>query len=488
MTKLIDAIRTKDATTENGMATNSTSLDLCVDLFFTIGAMRGQDKQRLINSFTKAYGENPLTATKLLFWARDVRGGAGERQIFRDIITYLACSKHKSVLKKNLALISEYGRWDDLLPLIGTSLEKDALNLIASALKDGNGLCAKWMPRPNVSSSEKKRWVSVLRKHMGLDPKSYRQMLVAHTNVVEQLMCSKEFGAIEYGKIPSKAMSDYMKAFGKNDYERFSAYLDSVDKGEAKINTGAVYPYDIVKNMKHGSANGADTQWNALPNYMEGNNERIIPLVDVSSSMNTPAGGSNNTTSAMDVAISLGLYISERNEGPFKDSFITFDSNPTLEVVNGTLSQRYKQMHDAKWGGSTNLQGAFELMLTKAKASNISEDEMPTMMIVLSDMEFNSAIRTGGWGGSHPAWNVTAQEMMETLYATAGYKMPKIVYWNIASRGDNNKPVQFDENGTALVSGFSPALLTSLLAGKDMTPYSMMMTVIGGERYAPIAI
>lgn len=484
MTKLIDAIRTNDALTENGMSTNSSSLNLCVDLFFTIGAMRGQDKTRLINTFTKAYGEDALTATKLLFWARDVRGGAGERQIFRDIITYLAGSKNSSVLKKNLSLISEYGRWDDLLTLIGTPLEKDALDLIAGALKEGNGLCAKWMPRPNVGNREKKRWASVLRKHLGLDPKAYRKMLVEHTNVVEQLMCAKEFGNIQYGKIPSKAMSDYMKAFGKHDYERFSAYLNAVDKGEAKINAGAVYPYDIIKNMKNGSKNGADTQWNALPNYMEGNNERVIPLVDVSSSMGCSAGGNANVT-CMDVAISLGLYISERNEGPFKDAFITFHSSPSLEVVKGSLSERYRQMASSKWGGSTNLQAAFELILTKAKASKLAEGDMPTMMLILSDMEFNTAIGNG-WSGSN--WNPTAQSMIEKMYADAGYKMPKIVFWNLQSRGDKNKPVQFDKNGTALVSGFNPALLTSLLSGKDMTPYSMMMTVIGSERYTPVTI
>ena len=487
MTTLIDAIRTNDATTENGMATNSTSLNNCVDLFFTIGAMRGQDKQRLINSFTKAYGENALTATKLLFWARDIRGGAGERQIFRDLITYIGGSKHKETLRKNLSLISEYGRWDDLLPLLDTSLEGDVLDLISKALKDGNGLCAKWMDRPNIKNTEKKRWVSKIRKYMGLDPKAYRKLLVENTNVVEQLMCAKEFGAIQYGKIPSKAMSDYMKAFGRNDFERFSKYLDSVDKGEDKINAGAVYPYDIVKNMKNGSSNGADTQWNALPNYMEGNAERIMPLVDVSGSMISPAGRSS-TISCMDVAISLGLYISERNEGPFKDAFITFHSNPTLEVVKGTLTERYNQMKRSPWGGSTNLQASFELMLNKAKKSNISADEMPTMMIILSDMEFDEATRTNSWDGRIPTWNHTAQSMIEKKYADAGYVMPKIVYWNIQSRGDNNKPVQFDKNGTALVSGFSPALLTSLLGGKDMTPYTMMMDTIGGERYAPITV
>jgi len=479
MTKLIDAMRTKDATTENGMATNSTSLDLCVDLFFTIGAMRGQDKQRLINSFTKAYAENPLTATKLLFWARDVRGGAGERQIFRDIISYLVGSKHKEVLRKNLELISEYGRWDDLLPLIGTSLEKDALDLIAKALKDGNSLVAKWMPRPNVKSREKKRWASAIRKHMGLDPKAYRKLLVEHTNVVEQLMCSKNFGAIQYGKIPSKAMSDYMKAFGKNDYERFTAYLNAVDKGEAKINAGAVYPYDIVKNMHHGSSDGANTQWNALPNYMEGNNERLLSMVDVFGSMCT-AAGNNANVSCYDVAISLGLYISERNEGAFKDAFVTFTSNPTLQVFKGTLSERYNQM-SGPVGYDTNLESAFRMVLNKAIEGDVPTEEMPTMILVLSDMEFNHSSVRG-------MKSTTAQQMISTLYEQAGYKMPKLVYWNIQSRNGNNSPVQFNENGTALVSGFSPALLTNLLAGKDMTPYSMMMNVIGGERYAPITI
>lgn len=479
MTKLIDAIRTNDARTENGMATHSSTLNLCVDLFFTIGAMRGQDKQRLINTFTKAYAEDALTATKLLFWARDVRGGAGERQIFRDIITYLAGSKHSSVLKKNLVLVSEYGRWDDLLPLIGTPLEKDALDLIVGALKDGNGLCAKWMPRPNVGNREKKRWANVIRKHMGLDPKAYRKMLVEHTNVVEQLMCAKEFGNIQYGKIPSKAMSDYMKAFGRNDYERFSAYLKSVDKGEAKINAGAVYPYDIIKNMRMGNANGADTQWKALPNYMEGNQERLLPMVDVSGSMSCAAGNNPNVT-CMNVAISLGLYISERNEGVFKDAFITFTSQPTLQVLKGTLSQRYGQIQGAV-GYDTNLEAAFRMVLEKAIASKVSEDEMPTMILVLSDMEFND-------GSIRGLKNKTAQQMISKLYEDAGYKMPKLVYWNIQSRHGNNNPVQFNENGTCLVSGFSPSLLTNLLAGKDMTPYSMMMNVIGSERYAPVTI
>jgi len=486
MNTLLAAMQTKNSTTENGMVTNSTSLNNCVDLFFQIGAMRGQDKTRLINAFTKAFGENPLTAMRLLFWARDVRGGAGERQIFKDIVTYLA-NNRTEVMRKNIHLVSEFGRWDDLLVLIGTPLENDALEVIAKGLADKNGLCAKWMPRPNVKNREAKRQAHAIRNFLGMSPKEYRKMLVENSNTVEQLMCANEWSIIEYSKLPSKAMSDLMKAFSKHDKERFGAYLTSLEKGETKINAGAVYPYDIIKNLKQGNTRGANAQWDALPNYMDGNEERVLPLVDVSSSMNCPAGGNANVT-CMDVAISLGLYISERNVGPFEDAFITFHASPSLEVVKGNLNERYNQMPHAKGGGSTNLQGAFQVLLDKAVRAKVAPSEMPTMMLILSDMEFNEAVGNRGWGSRTPSWDDTAQEMIEKMYAEAGYTMPKIVYWNIQSRSDSNKPVQFDKNGTALVSGFSPALLTSLLAGKEMTPFSMMMEVIGSPRYSVVTV
>jgi len=487
MTTLLAAMQTENSLTENGMTTNSSSLNDCVNLFFQIGAMRGKDKQVLINTFVKAYNENALTAMRLLFWARDVRGGAGERQIFRDIVQYLANTQTKS-LSKNLSLFSEYGRWDDLLVLIGTKLENEALGVIKKGLEDNNGLCAKWMPRPNVGNREKKRQASAIRKYLGLTPKEYRKTLSELSNTVEQLMCSKNWDAIEYSKLPSKAMSDYMKAFSKNDLERFQAYLEAVKSGDAKINAGAVYPYDITKNMKHGSSDGANVQWNALPNYMTGNTERLLPVVDVSGSMDCSAGGSQSVT-CMDVSISLGLYISERNVGQFKDAFVTFSSDPQLQILSGSLSERYNQLASAEWGMSTNIQAVFELILNQGKKHNVPESEMPTMILILSDMEFNSATNSNnGWGESRKHdWNPTAQKMIEAMYSDAGYTMPKIVYWNLNAR-NNNFPVQFDESGTALVSGFSPALLTNLLSGKDLSPVSMMNQVVNSARYEAVAI
>lgn len=483
MGKLIDTLLTNDSQTENGMTTNSTSLNSCVDLFFKIGALRGEDKKRKISAFSKAFGEDPLTAMKILFWCRDIRGGAGERNTFREILTYLAKTK-PDTLKKNIGLIPEYGRWDDMLLLIGTRLEKDVLGEISCALEGKDGLCAKWLPRGNTKNREKKRWASVIRKYLGLEPKAYRKLLSELSNTVEQLMCSKRFEDINYSHVPSKAMSDYMTAFNRNDSEGFNTYLESLKKGETKINTGAVYPYDIIKNLTNGSSEGAVEQWKSLPNYMEGSNERVLPVVDVSGSMGVPAGNNPNLT-CMDVAMSLGLYISERNEGPFKDAFFTFSNSPKLEYLKGDLVDRYKQLSVADWGGSTNLEATFKVLLEKAVEGNLSEEDMPTTILILSDMEFNSATAKG-WGNNSD-WNPTAQKMIETMYKDAGFNIPKIVYWNIQSRQDNS-PVRFDKQGTALVSGFSPAILTALLSGNEFTPHSIMRDVIDSERYNKVSI
>ena len=474
--EFLDALRQEDMVTENGMATNSTSLNACVDLFFNIGAMRGQDKQRLIATFSKAFNEDPKRAMKLLFWARDVRGGAGERQVFKDILVYLA-ENHDLVLRPNLHLISEYGRWDDLLALAGTYLEKDAFTLISDALIAENGLAAKWMPRKGAVAEK-------LRKFTGMSPKQYRKSLVGLTSVVETKMCAKDWNSIDFGKLPSVASARYQKAFGKNAYESYSAYIASLVKGEAKINAGAVYPYDIITSLERGNATVANEQWKALPNYLEGANDMILPVVDVSGSMSSPAGGSKTVT-CMNVAISLGLYISERNVGPFKDAFITFSSKPQLQVLSGSLNDRYTQMSDSDWGMSTDLEATFKLILDQATKHKLSQDKMPNKILILSDMEFNQATGGGGWRNEGGKWNPTAQQMIETMYSDAGYKVPQIVYWNIQSR-NGGVPVAFDAKGTALVSGFSPAIMTSLLGGDIESPQQIMDKTILSERYAPV--
>jgi hypothetical protein len=472
--KFVDAMRTDDVMTTNGMPAHSSTLDVCLDLFSSVGGMRGQDKQSVINLFVKAFDENPLTAMKILFWTRDVRGGAGERQIFKDIIEYLANTR-PDVLSKNVALIPEYGRWDDMFVLFGTPVEDVALMVVTDALKSGNQLCAKWCPRPNTKNVKDKTVANTIRKHMKQSPKEYRKLLVTNTDVVEQLMCANKWSEVEYRKVPSKAMSDYAAAFRKHDGLSYDKYLASVESGEVKINTGAVYPYNVLNMLRNGDTKAANTMWKNLPDYMEGNNERVIPVVDVSGSMSCPAGGSPSIT-CMDVAISLGMYISERNIGDFKDAFITFSAKPTLQYLKGALNERYNQLENAAWDMNTNLEAVFELILTKAKSSNLSEDEMPTTVLILSDMQFDQGVRRGG----------NAHTMITNQYKAAGYKLPKVVYWNLNDYG--NKPVQKHQSGAALVSGFSPSLLKTLLSGEDMSPVSMMMRVIGDSRYDAVVV
>jgi len=475
---LVEAIQTQDTLTENGMTTNSTTLNECVNLFFQVGALRGQDKQRLISKFSKAFTEDSLTAMKILFWARDVRGGAGERQIFRDIITWLA-ETHPTTLKKNVHLISEYGRWDDFLTLVTSkTCWEVALECIRLGLLNEDGLCAKWMPRKGVKAN-------IIRKYLGVTPKQYRKLLVRLTNVVETPMCSKDWSSIDYSKLPSLASSRYQRAFLKNDTKRYEEFKLALENGETTVNAGALYPYDVVKSIQfNGDNTVSQAQWESLPNYMEDSTDRILPIVDVSGSMGCSAGNNPNLT-CMDVAVSLGLYISERNEGVFKDTFLTFSSNPTLQVLNGPLVDRLSQLKCADWAMSTDLQKAFKLILNQAVKHNVPVEEMPTKLLILSDMEFNEAT-SSNWDRVSE-WNPTAQQMIKGMYEEAGYEMPDIVYWNIQSRNDNC-PTRFDETGTALVSGFSPSIMRSILSCKNITPYEVMMETIDSPRYEAITI
>jgi hypothetical protein len=472
--KLTDALKTKNTTTENGMTTNTTSMNYNVDLFFKAGALRNADDSLIISLVSKAWNEDHTTCLQILFWSRDIRGGAGERRFFKTAIKYIA-DKDPQGMADILCLIPEFGRWDDLLIFEDTQSEDFALSIIDTALNAGNSLCAKWMPRKGTFASK-------LRKFMELTPKAYRKKLVKLTNVVETQMCANDWNSIEFGKLPSVASARYQKAFGKHAYESYSSYIQSLVNGEAKINAGAVYPYDITKSLIKGNETVASEQWKALPNFLEGNTERILPLVDVSGSMSSVCGG--NLT-CMDVAISLGLYISERNEGPFKDHFITFSSKPQLQHLTGSLKDRFYQMGSSDWDMYTNLEAAYRLILDQAVKHKVSQEEMPTQILILSDMEFDTAIVSRVWCGANTGWNPTAQEMIKSMFTDAGYELPNIIYWNIQSRGEN-VPVRFDEQGTALISGFSPSIMTSLLSGTSMNPLSIMMETIGKERYSRI--
>lgn len=450
------------STTANGAVTLPDSGNALVDLFGAIGSSRGNDLSRM---FSAAFGNNTVSnvlATRILLWARDIRGGAGERQTFRSLLPLI--EEYDITLAKAIARkIPEVGRWDDLLHFESLEMTDFCDQLIADGLFANNALCAKWMPRKGPTAVR-------LRNYMGLSPRDYRKMLVGLTNVVETKMCRKEWLMIDYSKLPSVASSRYGKAFIRNDETRYRQYLDAIEKGEAKVNAGALFPHDLVHRIGD-QRQLCNAQWKALPDYIDGNTENFLCMVDVSPSMRTGINGTWDGPQCMDVSIALGLYMSERSNGIFKDSFMTFSDRPTIETVNGSLSDRVRQTRRANWGGTTNFQAAFEKILSAAVQHNLPERDMPTKLLVFSDMEFNQADRGN-----------TNFMAIEDKYKKAGYKRPDIVFWNLNAR-EGNSPVRFDQSGTALVSGFSPSLMKSILSGKSCTPFNIMMETIMSERY-----
>ena len=469
MSNLVKATLTKDNQTDNGMATHSTSFNKCLDLFFIAGSSRNMNKTDIEQLFVGAYAENSELALKILFWARDIRGGAGERRFFRICTTWLSDYDPKTMTKLS-TLVPEYGRYDDLF----YCNKQDAIQIIKNALQAGDSLCAKWMPRKGI-------FANIIRKSLGLTPKEYRKLIVNLTNVVEQKLCAKEFDKIEYKKVPSKAFAKYHRAFTKNDESRFTAFLSDVKEGKEKINAGAIFPHDIIRPYLHGeeSSDAITEQWNALPNYMEGSNERLLPVCDTSGSMDgTP----------LEVSVSLGLYISERNEGIFKDAFVTFSQYPKMQYLKGNVYERTKQLSRADWDMNTNIEATFKMLLNNAVSMDLDEEEMPTKLLIISDMEFDAAIDSNsGWSEEHtPEWNSTALQLMKDLYNKAGFEMPGVIFWNVNGRS-GNVPSKADTENTALVSGFSPSILKSILNGEIEHPEQIMLDTINSERYNPIS-
>lgn len=456
-----------EARTENGMKAQKSTMSKVVDLFYVIGASRGKN---LSAQFERALQDNEDLALRVALWARDCRGGAGERTVFQYLLQHLELSRPDFLLNsKFLDKVPELGRWDDLLVLTEPRVKSKAFGLIKAALESGNGLCAKWMPRKGKIARE-------LREALGMSPKAYRKTLVGLSNTVEQKMCAKEFDKINYAHVPSLAMSRYMKAFSKNDAERFVAYRESLKKGETKINAKGVYPYDIIKSMRRGGDREVNNeQWKALPDYMDGTN--VLPLVDVSGSMEQSIGGNANLN-CMDVSVSLGLYCADKNKGPFKDMFLTFSESPEILTLKGSLSEKLDQMITSDWGMNTNLHRAFDLILQTAQGGNVAPEDMPQILLILSDMQFDQGC---------PRMDQSAMQMIESKFAAAGYKVPVIVFWNISDgRGSTkNAPVSFDKRGVAMVSGFSPAIMKAVLAADfdDLSPESIVRDAVSIPRY-----
>ena len=476
MNSFVSAVQNQSARTTNGMRARASTASACVDLFFKIGASRGKD---VTKDFVAAYAENREIALRIAQWVRDVRGGAGEREIFRQILTYL--DKHNpSDAALLLMKVPEIGRWDDIFVLKNKENRYKALSMLGDALRNKNGLAAKWTPRKGELAVE-------IRNFFGMSPKFYRKSLVELTKVVEQEMCAKNWDEINFSHVPSLAHSRYKKAFFRNtqEYAKYVAELTKDPKDRSvnvKINAGAVYPYDVLKgvigayrsNYNNVELGALQAQWDAMENFIGDAN--VLPLVDVSGSMTCKAGGAKSTsaTTCLDVAVSLGLYVADKNKGKFKDTFLTFSSSPELLHLKGNIVQKVNQMASSNWGMSTDLVKAMDKILKTAKDGNVPQEEMPEMLLIMSDMQFNQCAR----------FDDSAMKMIARKFEAAGYELPKIVFWNLNAH--DNVPVKYDASNVALISGFSPQIMVSVLGGdtEKFTPEAIMMKAIGIDRYA----
>lgn len=487
---------TKWTRTENGAVALKTTDDALLDLFGTIGALREADEARITSLFEEAYQTNPLYATKILFYARDIRGdeetqGLGERRVFRIILKYCALH-HPEAIRPNLDLIGVYGRYDDLYELIGTPLEDDMWTAMKKQFEEdlenmakGNAisLLAKWIKTADASSPKTRALGKLTAQKLGYDVYNFKRIVRAmrkQIGIVESLMSTGRWDEIKYSEVPSRAMLIYRNAFKKHDEERFSQFAQKAVTGEEKINSGTLYPYDLIeRGIRHGwgdwrwkltgtENNIVQAQWDQLPNYVEPGTNAIV-MADTSGSM---------SGRPIMTALGLAIYFAQRNIGAYHNLYMTFSCYPKYQEIKGkTLAQIFRNLDYSGWQMNTNCEAAFNLILDTAIENHVSAEEMPKSLIIISDMEFDQC--------GDRQW--TFYDNMRNKFAQYGYEIPTIIFWQVDSRHD---VFHADKNrkGVILVSGQSAGTFRNLIGAIGMSPMDFVMQIVNAKRYEPITV
>ena len=448
----------------------------------------------------KVFYEDKLTAMKFLFFVRDREEGLGERRIFRVVMKYLA-TQETEVIKAIIPLVAEYGRYDDLLELFDTPLEEYTINFLGEQIeKDALNyragkpvsLLAKWLPSINASSEKTKERARKIIKHSKLTEAEYRKLLSTlrkYINVVERMMCANEWENINYEGVPSRANLNYNDAFLRHDEERRREFLSKVEKGEKKINAGKLYPHDIVHKYMSGyrgirtKDETIEALWKALPKKEIAN---TLVVADGSGSMTSTIGRTSVT--ALEVANALAIYFAEHNKGEFSNKYITFSENPQLVRFNKTASLHDKiatcLLHNEV--ANTNIERVFGLILKTAIDNNLSQEEMPKNILIISDMEFDSCATCGDhkgyWDFEKPSKKLF--KVIEEAYKSYGYKLPKLVFWNVNSR-TGTIPMKENDLGVALVSGFSTNIAEMIMNDK-LDPLEILLDKLNTKRYEKV--
>ena len=473
--------------TENGAAALNTTGDARLDLYSTIGALREADEARITRLFSEAYRKDPLFATKIAFYGRDIRGGLGEREVFRTIIRYMA-KYHPEALRPNLDLIGVYGRYDDMYCLIGTPLENAMwaamevqfeADRAALAKGEAVSLLAKWIKTADASSKKTRALGIMTARKLGYDVYTFKRLVRAmrkQIGIVEALMSAGRWNEIKYPEVPSRAMMIYRNAFMKHDRARFSAFVNKAVKGEVKIHSGVLYPYDIVEKVMTFGWSGCtvreddvlEAQWRQLPDYVEKEVNALV-IADTSGSMR----GRPLATS-----VGLAIYFAEHNKGAFHNMFMSFSRASRIHVLRGeTLAQKISSINMSDWDNNTNLEAAISQILEIGRRNHVSRDEMPKTLIIISDMEIDSC--------TSKDW--TFYKVAARKYAAYGYRVPNIVFWNVNSRHDIFHADK-KRMGVQLVSGQSAAMFRNVISCIGMDPVTAMEKVINSERYEAVTV
>ena len=482
--------------TLNGAKTHGSTGDACLDFFAVAGGMRYRSPSEQIRLFDRAYIETPDLAMKLLFHLRDIRGGMGERSLFRTLMRHVAFTWPESA-RKNAAYIAEFGRWDDLLCLLGTPAKKQAVQVIRDQLAEDEAalkrrkageenahisLLAKWMPSDNASSLRSRKNAKRLMDALGMERMEYRRLVTAlraRIGLTECSLTKKQPEKVNYEAVPAQAMLKYRNAFERRDQGRFREYLADVGAGEKKIHADTLFPYEVLRPFFSNyywcvaDPSGMDTLeqlWDHLPGAV--GNVNAISVVDTSGSMYC----SNGPLKPALISQAMGLYCAERCKGYFHNHLITFESRPHLIKVRGSnLRDKLKYIGTLPWGGSTNLEAVFDLILRTAVKNNVKQEELPSVIYIFSDMEFNYCMRNAG---------KTVYENAKELFEANGYQMPAVVFHNVNS-WQMQTPVTAHTRGTALSSGAATHTMKHKFDG-NITPMEHMLRVLESERYAMI--
>ena len=464
-----------------------------LSLFFK--AMRGINENFLYQYLEKSSCEDLIDTFVLVFQTRDCRGGKGERELGRKMFKWLFLNRD-SEFEKVLHLISEYGRWDDCLHLFPNvfsdnltenqlRIQKQIVKLYGDQLKKDKTLmekgkpvsiCAKWCPSENDSKDKKYKLVKTLCEELNITPRQYRKEytgpLRSYIKIVEKFMCSGEWDQIELEKVPSCAIKRLKKAFEKHIPDEFNTWKNGLKSGVTTVKAKQLFPYEIVKEIRtKGYADEVcSTQWHVLEKEVlkHGTFENSVVVVDTSSSMHSP------DYLPLDNACALGLIISNAVSGEFHNNVITFNDDPEfIQLVDGDIGSRFNQIKEIPWGGSTNIQKTFDMILEKGLAAGLTEAQMPKRIYIISDMQFDAV---NGYGSS------TNFEEIDKKYEESPYTRPQIVFWNV-NGSSTDFPVTVDDNGTCLISGSSPTILKAILKSKDFNSLSIMRESFDDERY-----